>query len=1144
MNLKDTIGYDPEKSPSEMSNIVEYINLKLAAMGCPFFGRYEDFPMLNIAKSLLATYRERGRFLQHFLCSADMRIQLFLDDYLKDSGEQVARMMGRHFVLDKHGIARALSLAPDADVFHSKIISSYRLKNGIVHNPINDRRTTKGVFHVTEGGLPIPDDKLAVPKKVFARLWAAALNPPGELLELPFTSTQEERAQCFVSLLLRPVICPKVPGVVEEKSMEVRFFAPGNLVSNLDFVESIFGNAGDPYQVENDSALDAEHWSGHTGCVILAPHLVNMTKKELGLPHISEASERQKRDRMCWEHEDECYNDGSAFKITARDGRGVIVTLIADNYFGYCKKEVKTQISYACNLYGLTEEEHAGGALVFPSYDLGESYTMSPNELAQGYSFEEMISKHGDFMNVQPEGYAIDKMHPEIIYLRENVLIEIDTQRISWLYKNKEHKIKLLPDHLYILPSGYLINMVKPGANRRWRLQGTRADPTFCHKPCTVSGGGKSEISKSLTDAIIEGPMFVNDFEKDMEMVDEILRKDYSKRFLDPAKKDERSLLSENRSLGSVVKMLTPSKVDFTEEYNAWLRNIPQVIKELVLIVKRFYKPDWGMNWRSRFSVDNVDGVPGRALRYRNQKITPLYLRVGFDNNGSWRTFGLRKDFLPAAKIAEEDDITASVVVSSGKLVGLDPSVKNASLKFTANCEYRLFQRPDDAIIRGYDKVTEMEMSGNDLFLSNYEPLTRAQVKEIVEDTIRFEQYTKPIQDMLLEFLAEDTPEFICLPSHPRLVDGKPSKNPRYLQMRPDLTDTTARYCAGMMTRLCRNIEKEEVPLFPVSCILPGRRQNPPEKGIRPLATFNPVHYMELPELFMEVTASLTGKSPSTTGAGSEGALTKGPFNALLPIHDLNNAFVSFALCGYGVFVTAAGHIGPNFRVDHDISLLVPEVWSRMKPHERQAEFLIKEGYLERCEDIEFNGETVESSRMGWRITEHFVHDVFGRVFNNPNAVFTPEMLRPELQSMEVFADGMKNIVEAHKRVAESYFHDGSIERACPPLKALLNIMAYGHYEGKTIKDAEVRSLFTRDAVINSEWYKERLKNRQKIELNQVQKSMEYMNAFLGNTLFANHVYIGTVRKNVRNLEKRLQRLADPLYWNELNGTIGADSIH
>ena len=113
--------------------------------------------------------------------------------------------------------------------------------------------------------------------------------------------------------------------------------------------------------------LDAEHWSGHTGCVILAPHLVTLTKKELGLPHVSAATERQKRDGMCWADEDELYNDGGAFKITCRDKRGVIVTLIADNYYGYCKKEVKTQISYAANLFGNAEEEHAGGAIAFPS---------------------------------------------------------------------------------------------------------------------------------------------------------------------------------------------------------------------------------------------------------------------------------------------------------------------------------------------------------------------------------------------------------------------------------------------------------------------------------------------------------------------------------------------------------------------------------------------------------------------------------------------------------------------------------------------------------------------------------------------------------------------------------------------------------
>ena len=85
---------------------------------------------------------------------------------------------------------------------------------------------------------------------------------------------------------------------------------------------------------------------------MLAPHLTRVTKKEVGLPHVSEATERQQRDGMCWEDEDELYNGGRPSRSARRDARGVIVTVIADNYFGYCKKEVKTQISYSANLFG------------------------------------------------------------------------------------------------------------------------------------------------------------------------------------------------------------------------------------------------------------------------------------------------------------------------------------------------------------------------------------------------------------------------------------------------------------------------------------------------------------------------------------------------------------------------------------------------------------------------------------------------------------------------------------------------------------------------------------------------------------------------------------------------------------------------
>jgi hypothetical protein len=533
-----------------------------------------------------------------------------------------------------------------------------------LHNPANDRRTTQGVFHVAEGGLPIPDDKLAVPKAVFSRLLAYALRPSRELQRLPFTAGKSEQAECFVSLLLRPLVCPAVTGFIKEKRMEIRFLAPGSLVSNLDFVEAIFGNAGDPYLPDNDAGLDVDHWTGHSGLVILAPHLTSVPKHVVGLPPWNLATPRQRRDGMCWRDEKEIYNNGSAFKLTARDHRGVMVTIIADNYYGYCKKEVKTQISFSANLFGLAEEEHAGGALVYPSYDLGEEFAGYPTQ--REYSFEEVVSRHGERLQVFPEGYAVDRQHPEVIYVRQDTRFNLRQQSITWPGPDGQTRsLKLLAGKIYLRPSGYRVRMEAVAGERNgWRLVGTVPEGTLCHKPCTVSGGGKSEISKAISYAILPGHVFIADFEHDFDQVAAILAYDTSQRFRDTAKNghDHRAILSTARSLGSVIKLLTPSRRDYNDSYNVWLRAIPQHIKELVLMLKRFYKPEWADDWRRHFSVDTINGLPGYELKLDGHKLVANYLRVGYEEDGSWRVFGLRNDFRPAAKVQMEDDITASLV--------------------------------------------------------------------------------------------------------------------------------------------------------------------------------------------------------------------------------------------------------------------------------------------------------------------------------------------------------------------------------------------------------------------------------------------------------------------------------------------------
>ncbi|HVY69390.1 MAG TPA: hypothetical protein VHH73_05645, partial [Verrucomicrobiae bacterium] len=751
----------------------------------------------------------------------------------------------------------------------------------------------------------------------------------------------------------------------------------------------------------------------------------------------------------------------------------------------------------------------------------------------------------GELMEVKPQGYAVDKKFPNIIYVPEGANFNLDKQRVTWPSPSGEgeESIKILPEQTYVRPSGYKVHMEKPPGKRAWRLIGAVADGTLCHKPCTVSGGGKSEISKPISDAIIQGPVFVADFKKDFDRVADLLAHDCSHRFKDKTKTDTRPVFSPERSLGSVIKLLTPATREYTAEYNKWLNSIPQYIKELVFVVKRFYKPEWGDNWREHFSVDIINGKPGNELKCENRKLVGNFLRVGYDQDGAWRTFGLRKDFHPAVKLQMEDDITASVVAPVSGLKNIESAPGRMAVKFVHNCEYRLFQRPDDAIHRGYDRQTEADFGRPGNFFSNYEPLPVAKARDLLEDAIGFNQFTEPMQRVICEMVEQGKPAYFVSTAHPRMVDGKPTKNPRYLQARTDLLNPRGVYLAEIGARLRRRVPLGQALHTPVDVILPGRRNNPPEPGIRPLAVFNPVHYMELPELFMEFICSMTGKSPSTTGAGSEGAMTKAPFNALAPIMDLNNALVSWLLTGHNGFVTAAGYVGPKCRFDHDISLLVPEVFCRMTEEERDPGFLVENGYMEACKDFEHAGKKVLASRLGYRITAKFARSFFGRVFNHPHEVFTEEMLRPELQDKDVFADGMDNIVTTQKRVAQSYFDDGSVALACPPLRALLHVMLHGQHEGKGLGDASFRALFTRESMLASDWYRERLVAQQSLDRQLWRRHARYLEKFLARTSHADEAARLNIRGRLEHAQRQLDQIEAPDYLARLQGTIGAEPV-
>ena len=433
-------------------------------------------------------------------------------------------------------------------------------------------------------------------------------------------------------------------------------------------------------------------------------------------------------------------------------------------------------------------------------------------------------------------------------------------------------------------------------------------------------------------------------------------------------------------------------------------------------------------------------------------------------------------------------------------------------------------------------------MAQPDNFLANYEPLKGDKLAAVVEDVLTFSNFTQSMHD-LLQRTYDEKKGYAVSSAHPRLVDGKPSRNPRYLQTRLDMLNPVRTYIAEIGARFHRKLALDEPVCHPVDAVLTGRRNNPAEPGIRPLAVYNPIHYQELPELFMDFISSLTGKSPSTTGAGSEGALTKGPFNALRATADLNNTLVSYILTGYPAFSSSAGHIGPDVRIGHDVSLLIPEIWARLLPEEREPGFVLKKGYLEPLADFDHKGQRVLASRLGYRITDRFVRGVLGKIFDIPDMVFTDKILRPETQDLDAFADGVNNIVETQQRVARQYLDDGSIEDACPPLQALLHIMVEGEYKGMDAHHPEFRAMFSRDYLLTSDWYRERLEIKQERNAALWRRHIQALQRFLDLPSHSDEAERMQIGKRVLAAQERLKQIGSVDYLEGLVGTIGADPL-
>jgi LPS O-antigen subunit length determinant protein (WzzB/FepE family) len=104
--------------------------------------------------------------------------------------------------------------------------------------------------------------------------------------------------------------------------------------------------------------------------------------------------------------------------------------------------------------------------------------------------------------------------------------------------------------------------------------------------------------------------------------------------------------------------------------------------------------------------------------------------------------------------------------------------------------------------------------------------------------------------------------------------------------------------------------------------------------------------------------------------------------------------------------------------------------------------------------------------------------------------------------------------------------------------------MAHGEYEGKTIADPAIRSLFTRDYLLQSDWYQERLSIKQQRDNQLWQRHKDHIEHCLADKDRYDSTSYAELTQKLAKTERMLAKVSSPDYLDTLQGTLGADWVH
>jgi hypothetical protein len=103
--------------------------------------------------------------------------------------------------------------------------------------------------------------------------------------------------------------------------------------------------------------------------------------------------------------------------------------------------------------------------------------------------------------------------------------------------------------------------------------------------------------------------------------------------------------------------------------------------------------------------------------------------------------------------------------------------------------------------------------------------------------------------------------------------------------------------------------------------------------------------------------------------------------------------------------------------------------------------------------------------------------------------------------------------------------------------------MAEGEYQGMDVRHPEIRKMFTREYLLQSDWYRKRLTAKQQRESRLWQNHVSYLEGFINKNGYADVVEELKIADKLAAAHQRLSYVQSDDYLVRLEGTLGADTL-